>query len=126
MKLLQRIRCFFGQHAWTVGEGDHPADIAAERNCECGAHIPAIKWPRSVSRQQTIWLPTGPRMGMHRPAPPAPVPPPARIVANGVHPHYQDAWNRKHKCGAYDPAYLADVERHKDEMEAYNALVFAR
>jgi hypothetical protein len=41
----QRIKCAIFGHAWKV-EGDNKGDIGAERNCLCGAHVAAIKWPR--------------------------------------------------------------------------------
>jgi hypothetical protein len=96
----QRIKCAVFGHRWVVGPDDCLSDITAARDCACGAHIAAIKWPRGVSKQQTIWSPTSPRAGMHPP------PPPARVITG-------DRYNRKHKIGAYDPQYIAQVKAFK-------------
>jgi hypothetical protein len=42
----QRIKCAVLGHRWTVAPDDLVHGIAAERNCVCGAHVPAIKWPK--------------------------------------------------------------------------------
>ncbi len=41
----QKIKCAILGHSWVV-KGEHKGDIGAERNCICGAHEPAIEWPR--------------------------------------------------------------------------------
>ena len=41
--------------------------------------------------------------------PPAPPGPPTRVATLGLNPAKQDAHNRKHKLGAYDPSYLQAV-----------------
>lgn len=42
-----KLRCKLFGHRWTVAEGDHPADIGAERRCTCGAHIVSVTWERT-------------------------------------------------------------------------------
>lgn len=41
--------------------------------------------------------------------PAAPPGPPTRVVTLGLSPARQEAYNRKHQLGAYDPAYLVAV-----------------
>lgn len=45
MSIWQRIKCRIFGHQWVV-KGEHQADIGAERNCACGAHIDAVVWPK--------------------------------------------------------------------------------
>lgn len=42
----QRIKCAVWGHSWVV-KGEHQSNIGAERNCVCGAHWPAVVWPKA-------------------------------------------------------------------------------
>lgn len=90
----QRIKCLILGHQWVVKPENWTQGVAAERNCACGAYVPAVVWPKETDKQQTIWSPTGPRNGRCPPAPPMP-PVPASAAAKpwndiATQPHMMD------------------------------------
>ena len=49
--------------------------------------------------------------------PPAPPGPPTRVVTIGLNPRKQDAHNRRHHIGAYEPAYMRAVSEWNARYE---------
>lgn len=76
--LITRLLCALFGHRWTVAPGDHLSDVGAEKNCECGAHWPAVVWPQGAGYQPLASesidkpRPTRPAPAMPMCAPPKP------------------------------------------------------